>query len=88
VNRDGSLNFGLNVGLSSLAGMVEYPRGRLLSEVFYVNRTALLTRSSTFFDVGMFDSSLFLYRDDADYSWRLRLSGYKVAYVTNAKAYH
>jgi len=88
VNRDGTLNYGLTIGLSGFPKMVQCLRGYPSSTIFYVSGAALLTRADAFFHVGMFDDHLFLYHDDADYSWRLRLMGYKVDCVTNVKAYH
>ena len=38
--------------------------------------------------VGMFYEDLFLYHDDVDYAWKLRLLGYKCACIVDAKAYH
>lgn len=37
---------------------------------------------------GVFDSDFFLYREDADLSWRLRSLGWKCLYVPEAVAYH
>lgn len=37
---------------------------------------------------GFFDSDFFLYREDADLSWRLRNLGWKSLYVPSAVAYH
>jgi GT2 family glycosyltransferase len=37
---------------------------------------------------GIFDSDFFLYREDADLSWRLRNLGWKCLYVPSAVAYH
>jgi len=88
VNRDGSINCGADLGFSGFCRMLQRPQSRPVSEVFYVSGAALLTRSDIFFRAGMFDEDLFLYRDDVDYSWRLRLMGYKCACVVDAKAYH
>lgn len=88
INKDGTLNCGLDLGLSGLPKMVQRPQGYPLSEAFYVSGAALLTRTEAFFHAGMFDDDLFMYHDDVDYSWRLRLMGYKVACVVNARAYH
>ena len=37
---------------------------------------------------GVFDSDFFLYREDADLSWRLQNLGWKCLYVPSAVAYH
>ena len=87
-NRDGTLNSGLDLGLSGLPMMRHHLREYPLSEAFYVSGAALLTRTEVFFRAGMSDDDLFLYHDDADYSWRLRLMGYKVACVASTRAYH
>lgn len=40
-------------------------------------------------EVGQFDSqSFFLYCDDVDYSWRIRLAGYKVIFHPPARIFH
>jgi GT2 family glycosyltransferase len=40
-------------------------------------------------DIGKLDSaSFFLYCDDVDFSWRLRLAGYKIIFQPRAAAYH
>ena len=88
INRDGSLNCGLDLGFSGFSRAIKQPRGYPLSEAFYAIGGALLTRSDAFFSVGMLDDDLFLYHDDVDYSWRLRLLGYKCACVVDTKAYH
>jgi len=83
MNRDGTLNCGFRCGLSSIPKMSNDGRG-----IFYVSGAALLTRAKTFLEVGMFDSDFFLYHDDVDYAWRLRLSGYKVKCVKSVRVYH
>ncbi len=88
INRDGTINCGLDLALSGLPKMLQKPRNYPLSEAFYVSGAALMTRRDAFFEVGMFDEDFFLYHDDADYSWRLRLAGYRVLCITDARALH
>jgi GT2 family glycosyltransferase len=83
INRDGSLNCGFKLGLSSIPRMSSNGEG-----VFYVSGAALLTRARTFLEAGMFDHDFFIYHDDVDYAWRLRLMGYKVECVKSVRAYH
>ena len=49
---------------------------------------AALIRKSAFIDAGKFDRRFFLYFDDPDLSWRLRLLGWKVGYAPAAKVAH
>jgi len=81
-NKDGSLNPGADL---SISGLISRASNAL---PFYLSGAALLTRSKTFFQVGMFDEDLFLYHDDVDYCWRLKLAGYKVTYLSDVSAYH
>jgi GT2 family glycosyltransferase len=55
-------------------------------KIFYVSRAAFLTRSKLFMKMGMFDSDFFLYHDDVDYAWRLRLLNYRIACIRSVKA--
>ena len=83
INRDGSINCGFRVGLSSIPKVDRHGE-----KIFYVNGAAFLTRSKLFMKVGMFDPDFFLYHDDVDYAWRLRLLNYRVACIKSVKAYH
>ncbi len=49
----------------------------------------VLLRGEVFRRLGGFDSeSFFLYGDDVDFSWRLRLAGYRLRYCPEAPAFH
>ena len=45
-------------------------------------------RREAYEQVGAFDSDLFLYHEDHDFSWRLRLAGWKVFATPKAVIYH
>jgi len=49
---------------------------------------AALIKRSVFLRLRGFDRKFFLYVEDPDLSWRLRLSGYRVAFSPNAKVAH
>jgi GT2 family glycosyltransferase len=49
---------------------------------------AALIRKSAFVDVGRYDGEMFLYLEDTDLSWRLRLAGWKVEYAPASKVAH
>ena len=49
---------------------------------------AALINREAFIKAGGFDEKFFLYMEDADLSWRLRLLGYKIAYAAKAKVAH
>jgi GT2 family glycosyltransferase len=83
INRDRTINCGFEVGLSSI------PRMSFSGDnIFFASGAALMTRAELYREAGMLDENFFLYADDVDYSWRLRLLGYGVKCVRDAKAYH
>jgi len=49
---------------------------------------AALIRKSALIEAGGFDEAFFLYLEDPDLSWRLRLLGWKVGYSSGAKVAH
>ena len=55
----------------------------------WASTACALTTRVGFEELKGFDSdSFFLYCDDVDYSWRLRLAGYRVIYVPEARVFH
>ncbi|HJW15294.1 MAG TPA: glycosyltransferase family 2 protein [Thermoanaerobaculia bacterium] len=75
-------------------GSGESAGGRYLAEeeVFGASGAAGFYRrealESARISTGVFDSDFFLYREDADLSWRLQNLGWKCLYVPSAVAYH
>lgn len=61
-------------------------------QVFAANGAAFFARRRALEDVAVdgevFDEMFFMYREDLDLSWRLRLAGWECWYVPTAHAYH
>jgi GT2 family glycosyltransferase len=57
-------------------------------EVFFFCGAAALLRKAALEDVGLFDERYFMYYEDMDLSWRLRLRGWKVVYVPESVVEH
>ncbi|WP_258726389.1 glycosyltransferase family 2 protein [Cellulomonas sp. NS3] len=57
-------------------------------EVFGFCGAAAILRTSALRDVGTFDEDFFLYYEDTDLSWRLRLAGYRVEHCPDAVVRH
>jgi len=55
---------------------------------FYADGAAILIKKEDFFDLGMFDESLFLIQEDVDLSWKARLLGYKFKLLKEIKVLH
>lgn len=57
-------------------------------ETPWASGAALAVRRTVWQDVGGFDESFFMYGEDVDLSWRIRLQGRKIRYVPQAGTYH
>lgn len=57
-------------------------------EPFSGSGGAMLVRRSLFLDVGGFDEAFFMYCEDFDLCWRLRLLGYRSSLAPKAKVFH
>jgi hypothetical protein len=83
------------MGIPYWRGFVDTGRGQIDAnqypddfEPFAFCGGAALIRKSAFIDAGRFDGDFFLYLEDPDLSWRLRLLGWKIRYASNAKVAH
>ncbi len=64
-----------------------------IEEVFGISGACCMFRRKALEDIKLspteyFDKDYFAYKEDADLSWRLRLYGWKLFYLPQAKAYH
>lgn len=59
-----------------------------VKEVGFGSGCSLLLRRSAYLEVGGFDRDYFMYHEDVDLCWRLRLAGYSVKYVPDSVVYH
>jgi len=57
-------------------------------DVFGICGAAAILRTSALRDVGTFDEDFFLYYEDTDLSWRLRLAGYTIGHCPDAVVHH
>lgn len=77
-------------GVSWNRGIGEFDDGRYdrLEAVFRAVGAVFLVEQRAFKEVGGFDESYFLYAEDMDLSWRIRLAGYECIYVPSMRASH
>ena len=61
---------------------------RPTTEVFGFCGAAATLRTEALRDVGVFDDDYFLYYEDTDLSWRLRLANWEIRYVDRAIVHH
>ncbi len=89
--------------VNSTGGMVHFlgfgfvrDNGRLLSdvnardgsEIAYASGAAVLYRASVLKKVGLLDPFLFLYHEDLELGWRIRLGGFKNVLAAHSLVYH
>jgi len=70
---------------------IEHPKcyDPITGETSWAATACTLIRGASIVSLGGFDhESFFLYCDDVDFSWRIRLGGEKVVYVPTALAFH
>lgn len=58
------------------------------ADVFGFSGAAAILRVSALADVGLFDERFFMYYEDTDLSWRLRLAGYRFEHCVGAVVDH
>lgn len=73
--------------LTEVIGGVPTPR-RDGEEIAYASGAAVLYRSSVLKQVGLLDPFLFLYHEDLELGWRIRLAGYRNVLSLHSRAYH
>lgn len=59
-----------------------------IDKIAYASGAGVLLRASALREVGLFDESLFLYHEDLDLGWRLRLAGYANVLAPHSIVYH
>lgn len=62
--------------------------GNIDLKFFYCSGASFLILRKIFWEVGSFDEALFMYHDDIDLCWRVRLAGYKLAIEPSSICYH
>ena len=78
------------LGRGADRGYLEVDEGQwdVAEEVFYAPATACLMRTDAVRQAGLFDADYFLYCEDVDVCWRLRLDGWVVRYTPTAAVRH
>jgi len=57
-------------------------------EIFAASSAGCIVRRGVFTSVGGFDPDYFIYDDDTDFSFRVRLAGYKIVFVPSSAIIH
>lgn len=57
-------------------------------ETFFIGGSVFFIRSNIVRETGLFDESFFIYHEELDLAWRIRLSGYKLICVPSSVVWH
>jgi GT2 family glycosyltransferase len=87
VNSMGNAIHYLGFGFSS-GGYQEFKGDLKPKEVTYASGAAVLYKAAVLEKVGLFDPEFFMYHEDLDLGWRIRMAGYKNMLVPDAVIYH
>ncbi len=57
-------------------------------EIFYAKGAGMMIKKNVLRNAGLFDPEIFMYYDETDLCWRIRLNGFKVIFVPKSLVYH
>ncbi len=83
--RGNELHF---LGVGFVGGDGEPDRELDVTSICYASGAGVLYRSQALRDVGVFDPALFMYHEDSDLGWRMRLAGWDVVLAPRAVMHH
>jgi len=79
---------GTLIGIGSYRGIRDHHQFPELIPIDFVHGCAFLAHKDVFNKIGLFDDTHLIYGDDADFSWRAKLAGFKLGAVPKAKMWH
>lgn len=85
-NRIHFLGFGYAGGNGRHISQYSFPSSDI--EITYPSGAACLIRLSVLKEIGLFHDTFFMYHEDLDLGWRMRLAGYLCALVPKSVVYH
>ena len=87
LNTDGvKINF---LGFGWPGGYRKKDKGdNKVKEIDFASGASMMLRRDVLQKVGLFDKDFFLYHEDSDLGWRIRLSGYNIVCVPTSVVYH
>jgi len=86
INSDGNqLTF---YGLAYCGGYRQRNHEGIVKDLAYPSGAAVLLKMSALKKTGLFDDDFFMYHEDVDLGWRLRLAGYRIVLQPQSVVYH
>jgi len=87
VNSIGNAIHYLGFGFSS-GGYQLYDQSLQCKQITYASGAAVLIKTKVLEKIGLFDPDFFMYHEDLDLGWRMRMAGYKIILVPQTVVYH
>lgn len=88
INTAGNRSHFLGFGMTTRYGEPDDGRADAPRPVDFASGAAVMLRTPLLERVGLFDEAFYMYLEDADLSWKLRLLGYETHYVPPSVVYH
>jgi GT2 family glycosyltransferase len=79
---------GTLIGIRSFRGKKDNQNFPDIIPIDFVHGCAFLAHKVVFNKIGLFDDTHLIYGDDADFSWRAKLAGFKLGAIPKAKMWH
>jgi GT2 family glycosyltransferase len=76
------------LGVGFVGGDGEPDRALAVRSIAYASGAGVLYRASALQDAGLLDPAMFMYHEDSDLGWRLRLAGWEALLAPQAVMYH
>ncbi|MEE9211697.1 MAG: glycosyltransferase family 2 protein [Phycisphaeraceae bacterium] len=88
INSAGNRSHFLGFGFTSAFGELDQGQYHQPRSIDFASGAAMMVRTESLERVGLFDDQMFVYLEDAELSWKLRLIGYDTVFVPAATVYH
>lgn len=88
INSAGGMIHYLGLGWAGSYGQVDNGRFNQKKEIAFASGAAMLVKKDVIAKIGAFDEDFYMYCEDTDLSWRMRLAGYRVLFVPKSLVWH
>ncbi len=88
INTVGNVSHFLGFGFTSGYGELDSGQYDAVRTIDFPSGAAFVARAAVLRQLGLFEPLLFLYLEDADLGWKMRLAGWEIAYVPTSAVYH
>jgi len=88
INSAGNRSHFLGFGFTSAFGQHDHGQYDQVRSIDFASGAAMMVRAELLEQVDLFDDEMFMYLEDAELAWKLRLIGYDTLFVPGSIVYH